>query len=275
MRVILKYWYLIGFITLLFCSEDSPNNQAESENNQQAIIFFDKTIESFVDAEIPYGSDLINIYGTITSDELPEIEYIQLGDSLCTDFFDYQYNPGQITFRNKMVIQAIEDTFAIEVKSSHGIIGGEIELPDALVNRRYGLPDSLKKGDSLAVHWQQSNSDFYIIESTYYFADSGNNLKRFTIDTLTESNSFAIKSDILNYDGDLFINIYPVNGPYPQYGAMSNMQGGYLYAINKGSVNLIRVGNGLSAIPPLQKRIEGNHDPAVKRELILSKLAGK
>lgn len=42
---------------------------------------------SFVDADIPYSSDLINIYGTITSDEFPEIEYIQLGDSLCTDFF--------------------------------------------------------------------------------------------------------------------------------------------------------------------------------------------
>lgn len=190
-------------------------------------------------------------------------------------FFDYQYNPGQITIQNKIGIRAIEDTFAIEVKSSHGIIEGEIELPDALINIRYGLTDSLNKGDSLSVNWQQSNSDFYIIESTYYFADSGNNLKRFTINTLTEANSFAIKSDILNYDSDLFINIYTVNGPYPQHGAMSNMQGGYLHAINKGSVNLLRVGNGLSAIPPLQKRIERNHDTAVIRELISSKLSGK
>ena len=265
----INFVYVIGLLLFSACSDDNSKNPVEFDSYQEAIIFFDK---SFRNSYIPFNPDYINVYGSITSDELPEIKYIKLGDSLSTELFDFQYNPGEITFKNKLGIKATQDSFYIEMESSHGVISGQIVLPDYLSNLSYGSVDSLNKGDSLILTWEQSNSDFYIIEFSYFYLDIDSILQRFTMDTLTELSSFEIKSNTLNYDGSLFLNIYPVNGPFPQKGTLSNMQGGFLYAINRGSINLIRIGRGLSIISPFQKRTLENRRAADKKKLFLSRL---
>ena len=199
-----------------------------------------------------------------------EIEYIKLGDSLCTEYFEYKYNLGSTTFKNRQRISAIQDTFAIEIKTMQMTISGEILLPEQLVSLNYPFADTLEKGNALVVDWEQSHCDFYMVETSYFFTDLQDQIHRVLFDTLMEGNSFTIEGNELSYDGNLFINIYPVNGSFPQKGAMPNIQGGFLYAINRGSRNLLTVGNGFSAgLPQMKITVD---DFSNKREKILEKL---
>jgi hypothetical protein len=246
---------MLLFVLLLALTSGCDDNGSSPNLNMQSMnvgVFASKI--THIKPNTERVDTIINrIRGSIRGNPLPEFHYLKFQDSIS---YPHYYFQGKLHFGYERESNEYAnflgrfDIVEIELKTSQGVMSGEISIPDTLENLVLSEYDSLGIGESFELSWSGSDADFYSVE-VFYMTQNFSNI----YDTLVNSNRVKFNASYFKNPGEInSVRVTPVNGIFPAKGAQGNITGdgtGYLYYQNSiGDQGVyrddIKVGSGFS-----------------------------
>jgi hypothetical protein len=242
-------------IASLFLGCYKEEDSSSGGDSQNVLIWadFDSTYQNLQGNTI--FTPNVEIGGVVMADPLPTLEYWKVGDISFTSSAYWSYGPpGYLAFGNmggddEPYIPPITtnlNPLTVEVKTSMGTLIGIVSLPTALTGLYSNFNDTLPLNQSLTVSWTDIGADYY----GYYLDYWRSNMDDIEIDDITLNNSVTFNSSYFTADGEVWINVWPYNGPIPQAGAVPNMVGdgnGFLCYEGFGDQIYLIVGDGFGS----------------------------
>jgi hypothetical protein len=247
---------IVFFTTLWSCDK-------EQDNNSQAAMVFVKhyyTGRTGPNWERVYMQN-IYVYGDITGNPLPKINYLQINDIKLSDSQCFSYLQGNISFRsdNNIWIDSISEPkfspLTIKINTSYGEIEGSITVPDSIKSLTVDAADTIPLNTPITISWTGSDADYFIVDYYHqwmeYFSEENFGMFGYSKDTIVRGNSVTLEGSRFYNNGDISeIEVTPINGPFPEVGVKANMEGdgyGYLYLENRArsTDKTIAIGKGI------------------------------
>ena len=229
---------LIVAFAFIGCEGDCPTDS--NSNNSQIMFVYAEHDNSYWDEQNDEEvfQDNTTAGGVVFGNPLPEFTHLKLGE---TFFIGNEYSeifPGYVSFGNfnsdeNIMITSNFTPLDVEVKTSLGVLNGTITLPDTITTLTLSEYDSLQIGESFTISWSGSNAEFYSVSCDYEWVDENDNWHYEDLDEFIVGNSITYDGSIFAHNGEInYIRVQPMNGPFPENGAIGNMNGegsGFLY----------------------------------------------
>lgn len=243
-------------ITFLGCEEDNPTNGNSA--SQTVLVFADHYYTFWNDWTNEFREEPTTLTrGNVYADPIPQFIHLKLGDVVFNS--DYHVTSrGSIYFDyNRLAEESvrIDSNFTplnVEVKTSFGQVNGTILLPDTITTLTLSEYDTLQLGESFTISWEGSSADFYDVVCTYEWGDEVSNYHYEFLSRVVTENSITFSDSIFTHNGEIeYIYVRPLNGPFPEAGAVGNMSGsgrGFIYYMTEDTEysGSIIVGSGLA-----------------------------
>jgi len=254
-KVIVSFLFLFILTTLWNCDNERDQNDFGS---QSAIVFVQHyyTGRRAPDWERIYIPSVF-VWGDITGNPLPEIDYVQVADKKLSDPAHINYYEGNVHFSSYERIWSDSipepkfDPLTIKIKTDIGEIEGSITVPDTIESLTISADDTIQFGTPVTISWSGSDADYYYVYFFHNWLEGEGYWLGYSRDTIVTTNSITYDGSRFTKDGDISeFEVYPINGPLPEPGAEPNMDGdgyGYLYLQNleKSSDRTIVIGAGI------------------------------
>ncbi len=137
----------------------------------------------------------------------------------------------------------------MSVNTSLGTVSGSETLPGTITAINTNVEDTLALGQPLTISWN-TDAQLNYFRMSYEWLDEEDNWDYTAIDTFLTTNSITLDGSLFTHNGYIYYFwIEPVNGPFPEPGAIANMSGngsGFLYYFSDRAYNesMIIVGSG-------------------------------
>jgi len=197
------------------------------------------------------------VSGDISGSQMPDIDSVKIADIIYSGSMYFSPNQGDVHFSTYHRIWSDSipaphfDPLSIKILTDIGELTGSITVPDTMESLTIHAPDTIATGTPLTISWTGSDADYYIVEYYHNWMPNEWCWLGYSRDTVVTADSVTFDSSYFIYNGDITdIEVYPVNGPFPEVGAEANMQGdghGYLFCENQmiASDRTIVIGEGI------------------------------
>ena len=194
----------------------------------------------------------------ISGDKIPNVFDITVAGKIFNDPGYFYQELGYVYFSSYSRIW--EDSIPepkfnpidILINTDLGSLEGSITVPDTIETMTISVTaDTIPLGTPVTITWTGSNADFYNVYLFHDWMEGEGYWLGYSVDTVVTGNSVTFEGSWFNKDGILSdFAITPMNGPFPESGAKSNMIGdgyGFIYIENKTteSDQVIVIGNGI------------------------------
>lgn len=273
---------ILGFLALIFLLSSFWSCQLFNDDSLSAILFVRHyyTGRRAPDWDVTHVPS-VWVSGDISGTQMPEMDYIQIADVMYSGSMYFYNSQGDVHFSsyNRVWSDSIPapyfDPLSIVISTDIGELTGSITVPDTIETLTISAPDTIPVGGSLSISWSGSNADYYVVEYYHRTMPDLWTILGYSRDTVIAGESVTFDSSYFSCNGSVSdIEVVPFNGPFPEAGAMANMEGdgyGFLFCENQSIVSdrMIIVGRGagfgqfMKAVNPVEKR--SAHDIIIKR----------
>jgi len=195
----------------------------------------------------------------ISGDKIPDVSDVSVaGKTFKFDPGSFYQQLGYVYFSSYTRIwkdsipEPKFDPINISINTDLGLLEGSITVPDTIETMTISITaDTVPLGTPVTISWTGSNADFYDVYFFHDWMEGEGYWLGYSVDTVVTGNSVTFEGSRFNKDGMLsYFEITPLNGPFPEPGAKSNMTGdgyGFIYIENQiiESDQVIVIGNGI------------------------------
>jgi len=226
----------LGFV---FVCCDEENDPVVKSEDQIVFVYAERQTEIY-DPETNTSVHDTNtvVRAQIQGGVIPELESVEIaGNNYSLDDYTSFYE-GYLLFGYGLLNPEINitsdyDPLTVEITTSSGTIIGTSTLPDTFTSLLTASPETIDVGESVTFTWSETSADFYSFIAFYASTDTNHIPHSDIITQMVADTSYTIDGSVLENFGNLSrIEVTPINGPFPEYGAAGNMDGygtGFFY----------------------------------------------